>query len=159
MLLLGFPDPALATRGSVLHVVLVLMSLSSPLAAAWCGCHPVSTPLPQRWHLQNRNRSMKCCGDTGMKQLSGSAAVQGCPESCGGEGEASAPGSCPVTTRGKYTGHGSLSEEIGPGGFCLPGLAPHACSPTAALLPPCPVGSGPRPSARRQRAAGDQGHT
>lgn len=26
---------------------------------------------------------MKCSGDTGVKQLSGSAAVQGCPESCG----------------------------------------------------------------------------
>ena len=26
---------------------------------------------------------MKCWGDTGVKQLSGSAAVQGCPESCG----------------------------------------------------------------------------
>ena len=31
-------------------------------------------------------RSMKCCGDTGVKQLSGSVAVQGWPESCGRSG-------------------------------------------------------------------------
>lgn len=32
--------------------------------------------------FQNLKRSMKCWGETEVRQLSGSFAVQGCPESC-----------------------------------------------------------------------------
>ena len=69
----------------------------------------------------------------------------GVPRVLRGEGEASAPSSCPVTTRGKYMGHGSLSEEIGAGGFCLPGLAPHAVFPRSRSAPTLPRGVRPTP--------------
>lgn len=46
------------------------------------GVYGVSPSLWGRWcELQNLKRSMKCWGETGVRQLSGSLDVQGCPES------------------------------------------------------------------------------
>lgn len=46
------------------------------------GVYGVSPSLCGRWcELQNLKRSMKCWGETGVRQLSGSLDVQGCPES------------------------------------------------------------------------------
>lgn len=58
--------PGQPLGGSTWHRVLAALGLGAGVGRA-----------------QNLKRSMKCCGDTGVEQRSGSVAVQGCPESCG----------------------------------------------------------------------------
>lgn len=73
MILPGFPDlvSEVETIGAPAHRPFhVLSNVGS--RSRWARPGP-----------QYLKRSMKCCGDTGVKQLSGSAAVQGWPESCG----------------------------------------------------------------------------
>lgn len=83
MILLGFPN-CLSKNPTPqpCHTHTGRGAVFSVLASPWLtGCSAAMARRQQAGRLQNLNRSMKCCGDTGMKQLSGSAAVQGCPES------------------------------------------------------------------------------
>lgn len=73
MILPGFPDlvSEVETIGAPAHRPFHVLS-NAGSRSRWARPGP-----------QYLKRSMKCCGDTGVKQLSGSAAVQGWPESCG----------------------------------------------------------------------------
>lgn len=84
-----------------------------------------------------------------MKQLSGSAAVQGCPESCGGRGGVSAQ-QLPLHGAGKYTG--SVSEAPGGPGVSASLAGRHTLgSQAASPLPAWPLG--PRATTGGSQAA------
>lgn len=89
-----------------------------------------------------------------MKQLSGSAAVQGCPESCGGRERRQHPAAAPSRHVG-ITQATAVCEKRWRPGVSASLARHHALGSHAATLPP----TRPRgPSACRQCAARDQGH-